>query len=96
MLHECCTKASVYLGRFAHSRHFACNLAILGSGPDEPRTHDLRHACATLLLGKNVNPEVVAEMLGHATVRITLDIYSHVMPDMQEKAARALEGILAH
>jgi integrase len=59
------------------------------------RFHDLRHTCATLLLSKNVNPKVVSEMLGHASVRITLDTYSHLMPDMQEMAAKALEEALS-
>jgi len=59
------------------------------------RFHDLRHTCATLLLGKDVNPKIVSEMLGHASVSITLDIYSHLLPDMQEKAAKALEEALA-
>jgi integrase len=59
------------------------------------RFHDLRHTCATLLLSKDVNPKVVSEMLGHASVSITLDIYSHLLPDMQEKAARALEDALS-
>jgi integrase len=59
------------------------------------RFHDLRHTCATLLLGKNVNPKVVSEMLGHASVRITLDTYSHLMPDMQETAAKALADALS-
>ena len=58
------------------------------------RFHDLRHTCATLLLSQNVNPKIVSEMLGHASVSITLDVYSHLMPDMQEKAARALEEAL--
>jgi integrase len=58
------------------------------------RFHDLRHTCATLLLSKDVNPKVVSEMLGHATIAITLDIYSHLLPDMQEKAAKALEEAL--
>jgi integrase len=58
------------------------------------RFHDLRHTCATLLLSKNVNPKVVSEMLGHASIAITLDTYSHVLPDMQEKAALALEEAL--
>jgi integrase len=56
--------------------------------------HDLRHTCATLLLGRDVNAKVVSEMLGHSSIRITLDIYSHLMPDMQEKAAKALEEAL--
>jgi integrase len=58
------------------------------------RFHDLRHTAATLLLASRVNPKVVSEMLGHATVAITLDIYSHVLPDMQQDAAAALEALL--
>lgn len=58
------------------------------------RFHDLRHTCATLLLTKNVNPKVVSEMLGHASISITLDTYSHVLPNMQDSAARALEEAL--
>lgn len=59
------------------------------------RFHDLRHTCATLLLTKNVNPKIVSEMLGHATIAITLDTYSHVLPNMQEHAAKALEDALS-
>ena len=58
------------------------------------RFHDLRHTCATLLLSKNINPKVVSEMLGHSSISITLDIYSHLLPDMQEKAVEALEEAL--
>ncbi len=58
------------------------------------RFHDLRHTCATLLLARNVNPKIVSEILGHATIAITLDTYSHVLPNMQESAARALEDTL--
>lgn len=58
------------------------------------RFHDFRHTCATLLLSKNVNPKIVSEMLGHANIAITLDTYSHVLPDMQESAVRALEDAL--
>jgi integrase len=53
------------------------------AGLPEIRFHDLRHTCATLLLSKNVNPKVVSEMLGHASIAITLDTYSHVLPTMQ-------------
>jgi integrase len=60
----------------------------------EIRFHDLRHTCATLLLSKNVNPKIVSEMLGHATIAITLDTYSHLLPNMQENATRALEDVL--
>ena len=58
------------------------------------RFHDLRHTCATLLLSRNVNPKIVSEMLGHATIAITLDTYSHVLPTMQDSATRALEDAL--
>lgn len=50
--------------------------------------HSLRHACATLLLSKNVNPKIVSEMLGHATISQTMDTYSHVMPGMGDVAAQ--------
>ena len=59
------------------------------------RFHDLRHTCATLLLLKNSNPKVVSEMLGYASIAITLDTYSHVLPDMQNEAAKAMEEALS-
>lgn len=58
------------------------------------RFHDLRHTAATLLLGRGVKPKIVSEMLGHATIAITLDTYSHVLPDMQQQAAAAMEAAL--
>ncbi len=54
------------------------------------RFHDLRHCHATLLLRLGVNPKVVQERLGHSTPAFTLHVYSHVLPGMQEEAARAL------
>ena len=53
--------------------------------------HQLRHTAATILLLKNVNPKVVSELLGHATIAITLDTYSHVLPNMQHSAVAAME-----
>jgi integrase len=58
------------------------------------RLYDLRHSCATLLLVAGENPKVVSERLGHASVVLTLDTYSHVLPTMQEAASQKLEGIL--
>jgi len=65
------------------------------AGLPQVRFHDLRHTCATLLLSKNVNPKIVSEMLGHASIAITLDTYSHVLPTMQESAAKAMEDALS-
>ena len=59
------------------------------------RFHDLRHTHATLLLRQGVHVKVVSERLGHSTVAITLDTYSHVLPDMQEDATAKLELALA-
>ena len=53
--------------------------------------HQLRHTAATILLLKNVNPKIVSEMLGHANIAITLDTYSHVLPNMQHSAVVAME-----
>lgn len=59
------------------------------------RFHDLRHTAATLLLGQGIHPKIVSEMLGHSQVAITLDLYSHVTPTMQQEAAAALDSVLA-
>ena len=57
--------------------------------------HSLRHTCATLLLSKNVNPKIVQEMMGHATISQTMDTYSHVTPGMGDVAAEAMENALS-
>jgi integrase len=59
------------------------------------RFHDLRHTCATLLLSRNVHPKYVQELLGHATVAITLDTYSHMIPGMGNHTARAMEDVFS-
>jgi len=58
------------------------------------RFHDLRHTHATLLLRQDIYVKVVSERLGHSSVGITLDTYSHVLPDMQEEATAKLEAAL--
>jgi len=58
------------------------------------RLYDLRHSCATLLLAEGENPKVVSERLGHATIVLTLDTYSHVLPSMQQGATDKLENLL--
>jgi integrase len=62
-----------------------------------PRTfrfHDLRHTCATLLLRQGVNPKFVQELLGHGDVSLTLNVYSHVLPDMGDQTAVAMDAVL--
>lgn len=58
------------------------------------RFYDLRHTAAALLLGRGVPVKVVSELLGHASIAITLDIYAHVLPDMQAQAAEVMEAAL--
>jgi integrase len=61
------------------------------AGVPRLRLHDLRHTHATLMLKEGVNPKIVSERLGHASVVITLDTYSHVLPGLQEEAALKFE-----
>lgn len=66
----------------------------LRAGLKPIRLHDLRHTHATLLLLSGVHPKVVSERLGHASVAITLDIYSHVLPGMQEAAVKIFDEMM--
>jgi integrase len=68
---------------------------VILAGVPRIRVHDLRHTAATMLLRAGVAPKIVSERLGHATVSITLDTYSHVLPDMQDVAASAMSAMLA-
>jgi len=68
--------------------------ALRRAGLPEVRFHDLRHTCATLLLRQGVNPKYVQELLGHANVSLTLNVYSHVLPDMGDAAAGAMDTAL--
>jgi integrase len=58
------------------------------------RFHDLRHTAATLLLSRGVHPKVVSEMLGHASITLTLDTYSHLVPVLHDHAAELMDSIL--
>jgi integrase len=66
-------------------------LLRLADLPSTTRLHDLRHTCATLLLSTGVHPEFVQELLGHATIAITPDTYSHVLPGMENYTVRGIE-----
>lgn len=67
---------------------------LVKAGLPRRRFHDLRHTAATLMLLGNVPPKVVSETLGHSTIAITLDTYSHVLPDMQAQAAGVMDALL--
>lgn len=58
------------------------------------RMYDLWHTHATMLLAANVNPKIVSKRLGHASVTLTLDTYSHVLPTIQNAAVEALGAAL--
>jgi integrase len=79
------------------NRHNLCRRSfkpLLKKAACRIRFHDLRHTCATLLLAKGVHPKIVQELLGHATIAVTLDTYSHVLPGMGDAAAGAMDEAL--
>lgn len=65
------------------------------AGLPRQRFHDLRHTCASLLLAQGVHPRVVMEVLGHSDISLTLNTYSHVIPDLQREAASKMDAIMA-
>jgi integrase len=65
------------------------------AGIDGARLHDLRHTNATMMLSSNVHPKVASERLGHSSIRLTLDTYSHVVPGMGRAAADAVAQLLS-
>ena len=75
------------------NRHFKPLLKAAGLPPI--RWHDLRHTCATLLLARNVNPKLVQHLLGHVSITMTLDRYSHWIPSMGRHAADGMDEALA-
>lgn len=73
------------------TRHF--HAALEDAGLEKMRFHDLRHTAATLLLKENVHPKIVQELLGHSSITLTLDTYSHVIPSMQQEAADKMDDL---
>ena len=69
-------------------------VAVDAAGLPKIRLHDMRHTAASLALAMGIHPKVVSERLGHSSVAITLDTYSHLTPGLQEDAADRLGEIL--
>ena len=63
-------------------------------GLPQIRLHDLRHSHATHLLAAGVHPKIAQERLGHSNIGITLDLYSHVLPGMQQDAVARVDAVL--
>ncbi len=84
-------------GTHLNPNHVVEELKKLLKQADLPdiRFHDLRHSAATLLLSLGVHPKVVQELLGHTQISMTMDIYSHVLPGMQEDAINRLHDALS-
>jgi integrase len=87
-----CKEDGTYLGPDAFTKLFQRYLAQ--AGLPRVRLHDLRHTHATLLLQRGVPAKMVQERLGHSSITMTLDLYSHVTPEMQKLAAASLDGLL--
>ncbi|WP_053361932.1 site-specific integrase [Bacillus sp. FJAT-27251] len=85
------------IGTPVHSsnlRNRVFNQLIKEAEVSKIRLHDLRHTHATLLLSVGVNVKVISERLGHSSIKITLDTYSHVLPTMQKEAVKKLDDML--
>jgi integrase len=64
------------------------------AGLPQRRFHDLRHSCATLLLVQGVSPRVVMDVLGHSDMGMTMNTYSHVIPELRRDAADRMDDLL--
>ncbi len=69
---------------------------LADAGLPDMRFHDLRHSAATILLVAGVHPKVVQERMGHSSIAMTMDIYSHVLPSMQQEVADKIDDMFSH
>jgi integrase len=76
------------------TRHFRPTVRAADLHP-EMRFHDLRHTYATLALNAKVGVHLVSKMLGHASVKITIDLYGHALPDATAEAAATMNQVLS-
>ena len=67
---------------------------IRRAGLGNVRLHDARHTHASLMLKQGIHPKVVQERLGHSSIQVTLDTYSHVAPGLQQNAAETFDNIV--
>ena len=74
----------------------ALKVALDRAGLPQIRVHDLRHTTATVLLEAGTHPKLVQDLLGHSTVALTLNTYSHVTPGLSDQAAKAMDKLLAY
>ena len=74
---------------------WAFQRVLKDAGLPRIRFHDFRHTAATLLLGRGVHPKIVSEMLGHSTIAITLDTYSHVLPGIAREASSHMSSLVS-
>ncbi len=72
----------------------ALTRALRAAGLPHVRVHDLRHTVASILLESAVHPKIVQELLGHSTIRLTLDTYSHLTPALHRQAAQTMDLVL--
>jgi integrase len=82
-------------GRFLQESHLYNSYKALlkRAGLPDIRFHDLRHSAATIMLSMGVNPKVIQEVLGHSNIRMTLGIYAHVLPSMQQEMTQKLDDL---
>jgi integrase len=72
----------------------ALKVALRRAGLPQIRVHDLRHTTATVLLEAGAHPKLVQDLLGHSTVALTLNSYSHVTSGLSREAARTMDSVL--
>ena len=88
------TRVGTHLDPRNLGRTFKTQLAAAGLDPNGFTFHSLRHSAATIMLAEGVQPKVVQEMLGHSSIKVTMDVYSHVLPHLQDDAAARMDSAL--